>query len=152
MDPPRHDEQRKGVSVAVSPRNLAKLEPLIRGRVAAILDSLPVGEAFDWVDTVSIELTTQMLATLFDFPFEDRRMLTRWSDAATSSPALVGATIFDGKGGRIDNGTVFFSGGKIGPIRRHICVNRFAARLHRLHENGEGLLIGGVVLLLLLHE
>ena len=27
--------------------------------------------------------------------------------------ALVNATIFDGKGGRIDNGTVFFSGGKI---------------------------------------
>jgi len=92
MDPPRHDEQRKGVSVAVSPRNLARLEPLIRSRVAAILDGLPVGEAFDWVDTVSIELTTQMLATLFDFPFDDRRMLTRWSDAATSSPALVGAT------------------------------------------------------------
>lgn len=92
MDQPRHDAQRKGVTGAVSPRNLAKLEPLIRQRVCAILDSLPVGEAFDWVDTVSIELTTQMLATLFDFPFEQRRNLTRWSDAATSSPALVGAS------------------------------------------------------------
>jgi len=92
MDQPKHDAQRKGVTGAVAPRNLAKLEPLIRQRVCAILDSLPVGERFDWVDTVSIELTTQMLATLFDFPFEDRRNLTRWSDAATSSPALVGAS------------------------------------------------------------
>jgi len=92
MDQPRHDEQRKGVTGAVAPRNLAKLEPLIRQRVCSILDSLPIGERFDWVDTVSIELTTQMLATLFDFPFEERRNLTRWSDAATSSPALVGAS------------------------------------------------------------
>ena len=45
-----------------------------------------MGETFDWVDRVSIELTTQMLATLFDFPFEDRRKLTRWSDVATASP------------------------------------------------------------------
>ena len=92
MDQPRHDEQRKGVMGAVAPRNLAQLEPLIRSRVESILDSLPVGERFDWVDTVSIELTTQMLATLFDFPFEDRRKLTQWSDAATSSPALTGAS------------------------------------------------------------
>ncbi len=92
MDQPRHDEQRKGVTGAVSPRQLATLEPLIRQRVCGILDSLPVGERFDWVDTVSIELTTQMLATLFDFPFEERRKLTHWSDAATSSPALVGAS------------------------------------------------------------
>ena len=76
----------------ISPRNLARLEPVIRQRVCTILDSLPIGERFDWVDRVSIELTTQMLATLFDFPFEERRNLTRWSDAATSSPALVGAS------------------------------------------------------------
>ena len=28
-----------------------------------------------------------MLATLFDFPFEDRRKLTRWSDVATADEA-----------------------------------------------------------------
>jgi len=70
-----HDEERKAVQPAVAPRQLANLEPLIRQRVAAILDGLPVGEAFDWVPAVSIELTTQMLATLFDFPFEDRHLL-----------------------------------------------------------------------------
>jgi cytochrome P450 len=93
MDPPKHDEQRKGVTGAVSPKRLAELEPVIRARVAAIMDSLPVGETFDWVDQVSIELTTQMLATLFDFPFEERRKLTHWSDCATASPEQVGSTL-----------------------------------------------------------
>ena len=86
MDPPKHDAQRKAVSPIVAPHNLALLEPVIRGRVNQILDGLPVGEPFDWVDNVSIELTTQMLATLFDFPWEDRRKLTRWSDVATANP------------------------------------------------------------------
>jgi cytochrome P450 len=83
MDPPTHDEQRKVVSPIVAPANLATLADTIRSRAAAILDGLPRGETFDWVDRVSIELTTQMLATLFDFPFEDRRKLTYWSDVAT---------------------------------------------------------------------
>ncbi len=86
MDPPRHDAQRKTVSPIVSPANLANMEPIIRERAAAILDALPRGEAFDWVDRVSIELTTQMLATLFDFPFDQRRKLTHWSDVATTQP------------------------------------------------------------------
>ena len=70
----------------MAPRNLARLEPLIRERTCRVLDSLPEGETFDWVDTVSIELTTAMLATLFDFPFEDRRKLTRWSDIVFAIP------------------------------------------------------------------
>jgi cytochrome P450 len=84
MDPPKHDVQRKTVSPIVSPHNLHQLEPLIRGRIQKTLDALPIGEPFDWVDKVSIELTTQMLATLFDFPWEERRKLTRWSDVATA--------------------------------------------------------------------
>jgi len=86
MDPPRHDEQRKTVSPIVAPGNLAMLESTIRQRACRILDGLPIGEEFDWVQRVSIELTTQMLATLFDFPFEDRRLLTWWSDMATGDP------------------------------------------------------------------
>jgi cytochrome P450 len=87
MDPPRHDAQRKVVSPIVAPENLAKLADTIRQRLAGILDELPRNEVFDWVDRVSIELTTQMLATLFDFPFADRRKLTRWSDVATADAA-----------------------------------------------------------------
>ncbi len=86
MDPPKHDWQRAAVQPIVSPGSLANLEVLIRERAAGILDNLPIGETFNWVDRVSIELTTQMLATLFDFPWEDRRKLTRWSDVATATP------------------------------------------------------------------
>ena len=92
MDPPQHDEQRKAVQGVVAPRNLAEMEGLIRQRAGGILDSLPIGETFNWVDLVSIELTTQMLATIFDFPFEDRRKLTYWSDMATSGELAGGPT------------------------------------------------------------
>ena len=82
MDPPKHDEQRKVVSPIVAPANLNNMEPLIRERTQGVLDALPRGEEFDWVEEVSIKLTTMMLATLFDFPFEERGKLTYWSDVA----------------------------------------------------------------------
>jgi cytochrome P450 len=88
MDPPRHDEQRKAVSPAVAPARLSDLEVLIRQRAGAILDSLPLNETFNWVELVSKELTTQMLATLFDFPWEDRHLLPYWSDVTTASEAV----------------------------------------------------------------
>jgi len=83
MDPPLHDDQRKTVSPIVAPGNLAEMEATIRERTCSVLDSLPRNETFNWVEKVSVELTTRMLATLFDFPFEDRRLLTYWSDVAT---------------------------------------------------------------------
>ena len=86
MDPPKQTEQRNTVRSVAAPKNLRNVEPLIRQRTIDILDSLPEGETFDWVDTVSIELTTMMLATLFDFPFEDRRKLTHWSDIVFAIP------------------------------------------------------------------
>jgi cytochrome P450 len=86
MDPPKHDIQRKTVTPAVSPTNLALLEPLIRERAGKILDSLPIGETFDWVDKVSMELTAMTLATLFGMDQSDRRKLTYWSDVVTAVP------------------------------------------------------------------
>jgi cytochrome P450 len=86
MDPPEHTEQRKTVRSVSAPSNLRRIESLIRQRTAKVLDELPEGETFDWVDTVSIELTTLMLATLFDFPLEDYRKLTFWSDMVFAIP------------------------------------------------------------------
>jgi len=86
MDQPRHAEQRKTVSPMFTPDHLDELAVLIRQRSAKVLDSLPRNETFNWVERVSIELTTQMLATLFDVPFEERRKLTRWSDVSTALP------------------------------------------------------------------
>ena len=91
LDPPRHGQVRGAALPVVAPPNLKLLEPLIRERVCTILDTLSPGEEFDWVERVSIELTTQMLATLFDFPWEDRHKLTYWSDIATSSPRQTGS-------------------------------------------------------------
>ena len=86
MDQPKHDIQRRTVAPIVASPSLSQMTSVIRERTQLVLDSVPIGEEFDWVDTVSIELTTMMLATLFDFPLEDRRKLTRWSDVATAGP------------------------------------------------------------------
>jgi cytochrome P450 len=82
MDRPKHTEQRRTVAPAFTPSEITRLAESIRRRTADLLDELPWDREFDWVDTVSVELTTQMLATLFDFPWEDRRLLPYWSDWA----------------------------------------------------------------------
>jgi len=92
MDPPKHDAQRLAVQGVVAPKNLKEMEGLIRSRAADVLDSLPIDEPFDWVEKVSIELTSRMLATLFDFPYEQRHKLAYWSDVAASSPEATGGT------------------------------------------------------------
>jgi cytochrome P450 len=86
MDQPKHGPQRKTVAPMFTPTHLDQLAATIRERACLILDSLPRNETFNWVDKVSVELTTQMLATLFDFPWEERRKLTYWSDVATAVP------------------------------------------------------------------
>lgn len=93
MDPPKHDEQRAAVQSVVAPKNLAELEDLIRERVVNILEGLPVGETFDWVPAVSIDLTAQMLATIFGFPIEDRQKLIYWSDLAAGTKEIAGGDV-----------------------------------------------------------
>lgn len=90
MDEPEHTAHRRAVAPAVASSNLAKLEPLIRERVIDILENLPIGEDFNWVEQVSVELTARMLATLFDFPYEERHKLIYWSDIATRVPSITG--------------------------------------------------------------
>src|SRR3982751_1548312 len=90
MDQPRHSAQRKTVAPMFTPTHLDQLAVNIRKRSAECLDHLPRKDVFDWVDHGSIELTAQMLAVLFDFPWEDRRKLTRWSDVATTIPGPAG--------------------------------------------------------------
>ena len=80
MDPPKHQAQRRTVAPAFTPSEIERMRSEVRERTGAVLDSLPIGQAFDWVDKVSIELATGMLAKLFDFPWASRENLTRWSD------------------------------------------------------------------------
>ena len=92
MDRPKHTGQRRTVAPKFTPSAITDMEVELRRRTGELLDSLPRGEVFDWVDTVSIELTTGMLAILFGFPWEDRRLLTFWSDwAGDTELALVRA-------------------------------------------------------------
>jgi len=95
LDEPRHAPQRQTVTPAVAPKNLAELEPIIRERAIDILENLPIGETFNWVQEVSIELTGRMLATLFDFPYEDRHKLIYWSDITTAVPEVTGDDSID---------------------------------------------------------
>ena len=95
LDEPKHRPQRMAVAPALAARNLAELEPLIRERVIDILEGLPVGETFNWVQEVSIELTARMLATLLGFPYEDRRKLIYWSDLTTTVPEVTGDDSID---------------------------------------------------------
>jgi cytochrome P450 len=88
MDPPQHDDQRRAVHHVVAPRNLKEFESLIRQRTAAVLDDLPENKPFDWVQLVSRDLTTKMLATLFDYPWEERNNLTEWSDMFTNDERI----------------------------------------------------------------
>jgi cytochrome P450 len=81
-DRPVHTAQRRTVAPAFTPSEMVRMSDDIRRRTAEVLDALEWNKEFDWVDQVSIELTTQMLAILFDFPWEDRRKLTFWSDWA----------------------------------------------------------------------
>lgn len=90
MDPPRHDAQRNAVQGVVAPQNLDEMEGLIRARVQEVLDSLPLNEPFDWVDKVSIELTARMLATLLDFPYDERRKLVYWTEMTAASATATG--------------------------------------------------------------
>ena len=80
MDPPQHTAQRRTIAPAFGPSEVKAMQDEVRQRTADVLDSLPVGQAFDWVEKLSIELTTGMLAKLFDFPWEERDKLTLWSN------------------------------------------------------------------------
>jgi cytochrome P450 len=93
LDPPDHDEQRLVVSPTVNPINLAKMESLIRERTGQVLQALPRDEEFNWVDRVSIELTSMMLCTLFDYPVEDRRQLVYWSEVVITDVNAPGALV-----------------------------------------------------------
>lgn len=90
MDPPKHDVQRQAVQGVVAPKNLKEMEELIRSRTREVLNSLPLDKPFNWVTAVSKELTGRMLATLLDFPYEERHKLVGWSDRLSGASSATG--------------------------------------------------------------
>lgn len=82
LDPPLHTAQRKVIAPAFSPSQMRTREEQVRDHCGELLDGLPVGETFDWVERVSTPQTIGMLCILFDMPFSDMADLRRWSDYA----------------------------------------------------------------------
>jgi len=87
-DAPLHTAQRKAIAPVVARASVREMEERIRAIAGDLLDSLPVGEVFDWVDRFSVEFTSRVLAMLFDFPYAERRALSRWSDVAVIEPGF----------------------------------------------------------------
>ena len=87
QDQPIHTAQRRVIAPAFSPSQMLKLDKQVKERTKALLDDLPVGETFDWVERVSIPQTLGMLCILFDMPFEEWRDIKRWSDWASGVSA-----------------------------------------------------------------
>ena len=97
MDPPRHGPQRRVVAPAFSPQRLTEMAPQIRAWSQEILDGLPIGAPFDWVDRVSVELTARTLASLLGYPLERSRDLIRWSEAMVALPGSPGFPTMESK-------------------------------------------------------
>ena len=93
VDDPLHAKWRKPVMPAVGREVIDEIEALIHERAEAILNGLPRGETFDWVDRVARELTLDLLVALFDIPYEDRAKLLEWSNATTATDKVGDASM-----------------------------------------------------------
>ncbi|MXO62548.1 cytochrome P450 [Qipengyuania oceanensis] len=87
QDPPIHTAQRKVIAPAFSPSQMGAREKQVVERCRMLLDALPQGETFDWVEQVSIPMTIGMLLILFDMPYDEWRDIKRWSDWASGVSA-----------------------------------------------------------------
>jgi cytochrome P450 len=85
-DPPVHTRERQSVAPAVSRERVACLEGQTRANIGALLDGLPRKEPYNWARLVCNELTTQMIATLFDFPWQQRHRLPQWAEVVLTTP------------------------------------------------------------------
>jgi len=87
QDQPIHTAQRRVIAPAFSPSQMLKLDAAVKARTKELMDGLPIGETFDWVERVSIPQTLGMLCILFDMPFDEWRDIKRWSDWASGVSA-----------------------------------------------------------------
>jgi cytochrome P450 len=150
MDEPRHSPQRKTVAPMFTPDHLDQLAILIRERTGRVLDALPRNETFDFVDRVSIELTTQMLATLFDFPFQERRKLTRWSDVATALPKSMTVESPEQRRAEMDECATYFArlwNERVNAEPRNDLISMMAHSEATRHMDADNLM-GNIVLLI----
>src|SRR4051794_31840536 len=80
MDPPRHDELRRLVSRAFTPRRVTALDVRIRELCAEFLEPQRGGSGFDFVDEFAAKIPTMVIGALLGVPNEDQDQLRKWGD------------------------------------------------------------------------
>lgn len=91
IDPPRHDQLRKLVSRAFTPRRIADLEPRIRELARHLLDDL-VDDRFDAMAYAGA-FPAMVIASLLGVPSGDHERFRAWVEAViTLDPADMAAT------------------------------------------------------------
>jgi cytochrome P450 len=80
MDPPRHEEFRKMVSRAFTPRRVTALEDRTRQLCAEFLDPQRDATSFDYVEEFAAKVPTMIIGALLGVPAEDQNQLRIWGD------------------------------------------------------------------------
>lgn len=81
LDAPKHDQLRKLVSRAFSPRRIGTLEESIRQVARGYLDPLVGSGGFDYLQDFGAKLPVMVISTLLGVPEEDREQVREWTDA-----------------------------------------------------------------------
>jgi cytochrome P450 len=80
MDPPRHDELRRLVSRAFTPRRVTALEGRTRELCARFLDPQRDGGSFDFVEDFAAKIPAMLIGALLGVPNDDQDQLRIWGD------------------------------------------------------------------------
>ncbi|MCW2914470.1 MAG: Cytochrome [Actinomycetia bacterium] len=84
-DPPKHASQRRLINRSFTKGAIAKLEPHVRDIVREALDDAPVGEPFDFVETVAARVPVIVIAELLGVPVADRDKFVAWTNASVGT-------------------------------------------------------------------
>lgn len=76
----RHTVQRGNIAEFFSPRNIARMEPLVREIVGGLLDDVARQGECDFVAEVGARLPMRLIGHLLGHPAEDDAMLQQWVD------------------------------------------------------------------------
>ncbi len=80
MDPPRHRQLRSLVTLAFTPRTIARLEPRIIEITNELLDRVAPQGKMDVINDLSAPLPVTVIAELLGVPLADRESFKLWSD------------------------------------------------------------------------
>jgi cytochrome P450 len=80
MDPPRHDDLRKLVSRAFTPRRVSALDARLRELCDELLAPLEAATEFDYLEDFAARIPAMMIGALLGVPKEDQDQLRLWID------------------------------------------------------------------------